>query len=80
MRKRPVIEQLCLVKNPPFFHKTQGSCTKISVNHMAIINPNRSLLIYVFGVKMRRRMIVVIHGNDDTEEACELWQLSSPEA
>jgi hypothetical protein len=47
---------------------------------MAIINPNRSLPIYVFGVKMRRRMIVVIHGNDDTEEACELWQLSSPEA
>jgi hypothetical protein len=25
-------------------------------------------------------MIVIIHGNDDTEEACELWQLSSPEA
>jgi hypothetical protein len=23
-------------------------------------------------------MIVIIHGNDDTEEACELWQLSSP--
>jgi hypothetical protein len=46
---------------------------------MAIINPNRSLLVYVFGVKMRRRTIVVIHGNDDTEEACELWQLSSPE-
>jgi hypothetical protein len=47
---------------------------------MAIINPNRSLLFYVFSVKMRRRMIVVIHANDDTEEACEIWQLSSPEA
>jgi hypothetical protein len=29
-------------------------------------------------VKMRRRMVVIIHGNDDTEEACELWQLASP--
>jgi hypothetical protein len=28
---------------------------------------------YVFGVKMGRGMIVVKHGNDDTEEACELW-------
>jgi hypothetical protein len=41
--------------------------------------PFSGVPIYVFGVKMRRRMIVVIHGNDDTEEACELWQLSSPE-
>jgi hypothetical protein len=40
---------------------------------MDIINPNRSLRIFVFGVKMGRRMIVVKHGNDDTEEACELW-------
>jgi hypothetical protein len=45
---------------------------------MDIINPNRSLRIFVFGVKMRRRMFVVIHANDDTENACELWQLSSP--
>jgi hypothetical protein len=27
-------------------------------------------------VKMRRRMIVVIHGNDDTKEVCKFWQLS----
>jgi hypothetical protein len=47
----PVIEQLCLMKNPPFFHKMQGTCTKTSVNHMAIINPNRSLPVYIFDLK-----------------------------
>jgi hypothetical protein len=49
--------------------EAQGKGAERSFDHLAIIYTKRSLFIAVIRMKMWWRMIIVIHGNNDSEEA-----------
>lgn len=57
------------MKQTPLLHQAQGSGAEVTLDHLAIINTDHGLIGAVFGVEVGWRMIVVIHGDDDPEEA-----------
>ncbi len=59
----------------PFQNQPERSSRESSLDH-AVVNPHRSIVFTISGMKVRRRMVTIVNGDDDTEESAYLWQLS----
>jgi hypothetical protein len=64
------------MQQPPFLHVRQGALWKISIN-FARAYIDRSFMVTVYRVKMRWRVVAVVHRNDDTQEAAKFWHRQS---
>jgi hypothetical protein len=76
---RPVFQQFRLMENAPFVDQSQRASTQIAFQDRTIVYPNRGLLATILRVEMRRRMIVVVHGDDDAKESAYFGQSALPE-
>ena len=56
---------------PPFQDKTKRTRRK-RASHAAVADPDLNCFARVARMKVRRRVLVVIHGDDDSEEAADL--------
>lgn len=74
----PVIEQFRLMKDASFVDEAERARAQGAFKDQAVIDSNRSLFAAVLRVKMGRRMVVVVHRDDDPEEAAQLWHLYLP--
>ena len=79
MRARPVSQQFRLMERAPFLHQPQCACTQGAFQYRTIVDAKGGLIATVFRVEMRRRMIVLVHRDDDAEEPANLGHSCLPE-
>lgn len=68
-----IIAQLFSVKFGPFEHKAKGPARKLSFDYLECSEGNFGFVFPADGVKVRRRVVVVIHSNDDSIKDAERW-------
>lgn len=71
-RSRPGVVQFVLVLHGPLDDKTLSARWKATGQYRQGLDANNRLIPAVEGVKVRRRVIVEVHPNDDSVEAAEL--------
>jgi hypothetical protein len=78
-RLLPVVEQFLLVNCRPFDHQSQNPGRQRSFQYGQTRNSNNCLLIAVPDVKMRGCVVVVKHGNHNSEKPTDFrhWTLFS---
>ena len=69
----PIIAQLLLMKFDPVENQTKGPARQLSLNDFHRFNPDFRFMLAVYRVEVRRRVIVIIHSDDDSEEDAECW-------
>ena len=67
------------MERAPFLHQPQCACTQGAFQYRTIVDAKGGLIATVFRVEMRRRMIVVVHRDDDAEETAYLGHSCLPE-
>lgn len=75
---RPVFQQFGRMGSAPFLDQSQCAGTQIAFQYCAIVDANGGLFAALFRVEMWRRMIVVVRGDDDTEESADFRQFRAP--
>lgn len=61
------------MERAPFLDQSQCACAQVTFQYRTIVDAKGSLIAAVFRVEMRRRMIVVVHRDDDAEKPAYLW-------
>ena len=74
-RKRPSFLQFDTMQLFPFQHMRQGSLRKLAID-TAGLDLNGNLEIALDRVKVRRPMIAVVHGDNDSEKATQFGHAS----
>jgi hypothetical protein len=73
----PIIAQLLLMKFlmkfGPVENQLEGPARQLSVDEFQRLDPDFRFMLAVYRVEVRRRMIVIIHSDDDSEEDAECW-------
>ena len=72
----PVASQFIFVKTVPIEYCRQRSSRKPSLDDAAV-DFDGDFMLAILGMEMWRRMVAVIHPNDDTEESADFWHSSS---
>ena len=67
------------MENAPFLDQSLCASTQAAFQYRAIVYANGGLIATIFRVEMRRRMIVVVHRDDDAEETAYLGHSCLPE-
>ncbi len=70
-RHLPKPEQFLLVLSSPFDDKSQRARRKPTPNNCQATNIDHRFFVSVFRVKMGRRMISIVHFDDNSEEAAD---------
>ena len=70
----PVVQQLRAVQIEPFQHVTERPFGETPLDDAAL-DLYDDLEVAVGGVEVRRRVLPVVHANDDPEEAADLRHL-----
>ena len=68
----PDIHQGLLMQLPPFKNQSQSPCRHITV-YLSILNIHRYLVLIVPGVKMRRKVVIEVHQDNDSIKSADLW-------
>ena len=69
----PIIAQLLPVKLGPIENQPEGPARELSFDESQRLDPDFRFMLAVYRMEMRRRVIVVIHSNDDPKEDAECW-------
>jgi len=59
------------MESRPFHHQAMRPWSQLTPQYRERIDSNDSLLLSVTHVKMRRRVVVIEHGNDYTEKPAD---------
>jgi lipoate synthase len=70
----PVFAQFILVLHCPFCHKSKNTGRQVSIQNGNGFNSDLCFVVSVTDMKVRWLMVTVVHRDDDTEEAGNLWQ------
>ncbi len=62
----PNFEQLILMKCTPLFHHSHGSVWQTSRKNSEIRYVIENFMLAILGMKVRRRMVVKVHSDDDS--------------
>ncbi len=69
----PIISQFLLMKLRPFRGQAESPARKLPLNNLKRVDVYLSFVLSIYCVKMRRRVIVVVHPNDDSKKDAERW-------
>jgi len=72
-RKLPILRQLIAMLGGPLENQRGRSLRKRSLQDGQSVDGKRRFVFTVAGMEMRRRVIVVVHRDDDAEETADLW-------
>ena len=56
----------------PFVHQSHGTARQVAVQNFAGCDIDPAPVLAVNGMEMRRRMVIIVDGDDDTEESANL--------
>src|SRR3954466_12922464 len=70
--KRPVRKQVCTMESCPLGNKSQSTRREVACNKTGRVNGEERLARAVANVKVRRRVVIEVHGDDNSEEAADL--------
>src|SRR5437763_14825603 len=70
-RSIPVARELVAVKRGPLQHERERATWQRAVEHLQVVDPNRGLVVLIPRVEVRRGVIVVVHGDEDSVELAE---------
>jgi len=76
MDEFPVLSQFILMKIVPVEYSCQRSPRKPSLDYAAI-DLDGDFVFTILRVEMWRRMVAVVHPNDDPKESANFWHSSS---
>src|SRR5438128_2926058 len=76
----PILFELRPMRRRPFHHQTPHSMRQVPKQHGKRRDVYYSPMLAVSHVEVRRRMIVIVHRHDDTEESTDLGHLDEPGA
>ena len=57
----------------PVEDQPKGPARQLSLDELHRFDPNFGFMLAVYRVEVRRRVIVIIHSDDDSEEDAECW-------
>lgn len=69
----PIIALLLPMKFGPVENQPEGLARQLSVDEFQRLDPDFRFMLAVYRVEVRRRVIVIIHSDDDSEEDAECW-------
>jgi len=67
----PVLHELDLMHCVPLKNGVQHTTWKLT-DDLPVLDVNRDLVVPVFGMKVRRRVVSIVHPNDDSEKTGNL--------
>jgi hypothetical protein len=71
----PIVAQLLSMKLGPVENQPEGPARQLSLDQFQCLDPDFRLMLAVYRVEVRRRMIVIIHSDNDSEEDAECWHV-----
>ena len=71
--KFPIVHEFGLMLGCPFNDEPEGTGFEVALEDGEVFNRNQGFLLTIANMKMGRRMVVVIHGDDDAKEAANFW-------
>jgi hypothetical protein len=77
LAKFPVGEQLSLMQLCPVQNQSQGPPRLRTLQNLKPLNVNHDLMFVIIGMEVRRRMIIEIHPNEDSEKVANRWHLAA---
>lgn len=69
----PIIAQLLPMKLGPVENQPKGPARQRSLNDFHRFDPDFRFMLAAYRVEVRRRVIVIIHSDDDSEEDAKCW-------
>ena len=68
-----IVAQLLPMKFGPVENQPEGAPRQPSLNEFQRLDTDLCLMLAVYRVEVRRRMIVIKHSDDDSEEDAQCW-------
>ena len=69
----PIVAQLRPMKLGPVENQPEGPARQLSLDQFQSLDSDFGFILAVDRVEVRRRMVVIIHSDDDSEEDAECW-------
>ena len=66
------------MKEAPFFHQPERARPELAFQYRAIVDLDRRLSGTVLRVEMRWGVVIVVHGDDDSEKTAQFRQSPLP--